>query len=122
VIEENLDKLIGIICGVLSENPLFVLLNSYTTGLSASTNGYVLHNNIVRRYGGRVESDELGIPVKESGIALPCGAASRWTLKIRILVIKFRKMEASCHLSKQKISFSDTRKMNRKLSETSPLK
>ncbi len=80
VIEENLDKLIGIICGVLSENPLFVLLNSYTTGLSASTNGYVLHNNIVRRYGGRVESDELGIPVKESGIALPCGAASRWTL------------------------------------------
>lgn len=80
VIEENLDKLIGIICGVLSDNPLFVLLNSYTTGLSASTNGYILHNNVVRRFGGRVESDELGIPVQESGIALPCGAASRWTL------------------------------------------
>jgi 23S rRNA (cytosine1962-C5)-methyltransferase len=82
VIEENLDKLIGIISGVLSDNPLFVLLNSYTTGLSASTNGYILHNNIVRRFGGKVESDELGIPVKESGIALPCGAASRWINEI----------------------------------------
>ncbi|PKM62799.1 MAG: SAM-dependent methyltransferase [Firmicutes bacterium HGW-Firmicutes-21] len=80
VIEENLDGLIGVISGVLSDNPLFVLLNSYTTGLSASTNGYILHNNISRRFGGRVVSEELGIPVKESGIALPCGASSRWTI------------------------------------------
>ncbi|HAN21453.1 MAG: SAM-dependent methyltransferase [Clostridiales bacterium GWF2_36_10] len=80
VIEESLDNLISVISGVLSNNPLFVLLNSYTTGLSASTNGYILHNNIVRRFGGSVVSDELGIPVKESGIALPCGAASRWTV------------------------------------------
>ncbi|HPP85892.1 MAG TPA: SAM-dependent methyltransferase, partial [Bacillota bacterium] len=63
----------------LSDNPLFVLLNSYTTGLSASTNGYILHNRLVRRFGGRVESDELGIPVQESGFPLPCGASSRWT-------------------------------------------
>ena len=79
VIEENLDKLIATIADVLSDNPLFVLLNSYTTGLSASTNGYILHNNIVRRFGGRVVSGELGLPVAESGIALPCGAAARWT-------------------------------------------
>lgn len=78
VIEESLDNLISTISGVLSKNPLFVLLNSYTTGLSASTNGYILYNNIVRKFGGSVVSDELGIPVSESGIALPCGAASRW--------------------------------------------
>ena len=79
VIEESLDNLITTITGVLSVQPLFVLLNSYTTGLSASTNGYILHNNIVRRFGGYVESDELGIPVESSGTALPCGASSRWT-------------------------------------------
>lgn len=78
IIEESLDNLISVISGVLSDNPLFVLLNSYTTGLSASTNGYILHNNIVRRFGGSVTSDELGLPVKESGVGLPCGAASRW--------------------------------------------
>lgn len=80
IIEENLDRFVSIISGVLSNNPLFVLLNSYTTGLSASTNGYILHNNIVRRFGGSVTSEELGIPVAESGIALPCGASSRWTI------------------------------------------
>lgn len=79
VLEEKLDTLIGIIANLLSDNPLFVLLNSYTTGLSASTNGYILHNRLVRRFGGRVESDELGIPVQESGFPLPCGASSRWT-------------------------------------------
>ncbi len=79
-IEKSLDGLISIISNVLSDNPLFVLLNSYTTGLSPSTNGYILHNNLVCRFGGRVVSDELGLPVEESGIALPCGASSRWTV------------------------------------------
>lgn len=79
VIEESLDGLAGLICEVVSDEPLFILLNSYTTGLSPSANGFVLHKNAVRRFGGRVESDELGIPVESYGICLPCGAASRWT-------------------------------------------
>lgn len=77
VIEEGLDGLVELVCGVLSDDPLFVLLNSYTTGLSPSANGYVLSRHM-KRFGGHVESDELGLPVAESGIPLPCGAASRW--------------------------------------------
>ncbi|MBO4367047.1 MAG: class I SAM-dependent methyltransferase [Clostridia bacterium] len=77
VIEESLDDLIALVCRVLSPDPLFVLLNSYTTGLSPSTNGYIL-NRHMRRFGGRVVSDELGLPVEESGIPLPAGASSRW--------------------------------------------
>ncbi|MBQ3934543.1 MAG: class I SAM-dependent methyltransferase [Clostridia bacterium] len=78
VIEESLDDLVGLVCGVLSQSPLFVLLNSYTTGLSPSANGYVLSRHM-KRFGGTVVSDELGLPVSESGIPLPAGASSRWT-------------------------------------------
>ena len=77
VIEEGLDELLGLVCSVLSERPLFVLLNSYTTGLSPATNGYLLARHL-KRFGGHVESGELGLPVVESGLALPCGASSRW--------------------------------------------
>ena len=78
IIEESLDGLVELVCGVLSDDPLFVLLNSYTTGLSPSTNGYILSRH-TRRFGGRVVSDELGIPVSKSGFVLPAGASSRWT-------------------------------------------
>ena len=78
VIEESLDGLVELVCGVLSDDPLFVLLNSYTTGLSPSTNGYILARH-TRRFGGKVDSDELGIPVSKSGFVLPAGASSRWT-------------------------------------------
>ena len=65
--------------GVLSDDPLFIILNSYTTGLSASTIGYVCHSVFSRRFGGRAESQELGLPVTASGLALPCGATTRVT-------------------------------------------
>ncbi len=79
VIEECLDELITLICGVMSDEPLFILLNSYTTGLAPSANGFVLHKNAVSRFGGKVESDEIGLKVEKYGIFLPCGSASRWT-------------------------------------------
>lgn len=81
VIEECLDSLVGLVSQVLSDEPLFVLLNSYTTGLSPAANGFVLHLH-TKRFGGRVESEELGIPVESCGICLPCGASSRWTPQI----------------------------------------
>lgn len=79
VIEESLDGLVELVCRVLSDQPLFVLLNSYTTGLSPAANGYVLARHM-RRFGGTVASEELGLPVQASGLALPCGASSRWQI------------------------------------------
>jgi len=77
-LEDSIDELVKLTVRLLSPDSLFFLLNSYTTGLSAGTMGYILHNAIIKDHGGRVTSEELGIPVTQSGSALPCGAASRW--------------------------------------------
>ena len=63
---------------LLSEEPLFVLINSYTTGLAPAVLSYMLRSALARR-GGRAEAEELGLPVTSSGLILPCGAAGRWT-------------------------------------------
>lgn len=77
-LEENLFDFLSLLPGLFTETPLFLLLNSYTTGLSASTMGYLLSTVMKGKCKGRVEADEIGIPVKESGEVLPCGAAARW--------------------------------------------
>ena len=56
-----------------------VLINSYTTGLAPSVLGYLLHLLVAEKYGGKCTWDELGLPVTETGLALPCGATGRWT-------------------------------------------
>ena len=56
-----------------------MLINAYTTGLSASTLRYVTESIFTKKFGGRSEAQELGLPVTESGLALPCGASARWT-------------------------------------------
>ena len=63
---------------MLTENPLFFAINSYTTGLSPSVLTYLSESIFTRRFGGRSESQELGLPVAASGLVLPCGAACRW--------------------------------------------
>ena len=77
-LEENLWGFVSATAEVLSDEPLFVIINSYTTGLSASAVGYVADSIFTRRFGGRSESRELGLPVSASGLALPCGASCRW--------------------------------------------
>lgn len=67
---------------VLSDDPLFMLINSYTTGLSALTMGYVLDVEIVKRHGGKAETGELALPVTQTKGYLPCGASARWTKEI----------------------------------------
>lgn len=62
---------------VLSDDPLFFLINSYTTGLSPSVMGYIL-GSVMQRYGGHVYFDEIGLPVEESGMVLPCGSTAVW--------------------------------------------
>ena len=64
---------------LLSDHPLFVLINSYTTGLQPAVLSYILHSAIDSRCPGHVESAEIGLPVKSNGLILPCGAAGRWT-------------------------------------------
>ena len=65
--------------GVLSDQPLFVILNSYTTGLAPSVLTYILETLISKKFGGHTVSDELGLPVTQSGLVLPCGSTGRWT-------------------------------------------
>ena len=77
-LEDNLFPFVKLCADVLSDDPLFVIINSYTTGLSASTLTYIAETVFSKRFGGRAQSQELGLPVTDSGLALPCGAACRW--------------------------------------------
>lgn len=78
-LEESLYPFVELCAGVLSDTPEFVLINSYTTGLSPAVLTYVSESIFSRRFGGRSESSELGLPVTDSGLILPCGATCRWT-------------------------------------------
>jgi 23S rRNA (cytosine1962-C5)-methyltransferase len=80
-LEDNLWDFVAATAEILSDAPLFVVINSYTTGLSASTIGYVADSIFTKRFGGYSESAELGLPVTDSGLALPCGATCRWQRK-----------------------------------------
>ncbi len=76
-IEENIDEFVALCSEVLSDQPLFFLLNSYTTGLSASTMKYIASIRLLNRFKGHCSADELGIPVRDSGLELPCGSSVR---------------------------------------------
>ena len=77
-LEESIDALITLTAQLLSDQPLFFLVNSYTTGLSPLTMCYLLHLQVLQRHGGVIESGELGLKVTQTGAYLPCGASSRW--------------------------------------------
>lgn len=78
-LEDSLYPFVELVSGVLSDHPLFVILNSYTTGLAPSVLTYILQSVVGGKFGGHTVSDELGLPVSASGLALPCGATGRWT-------------------------------------------
>ena len=78
-LEDNIDELIGLASQVLSREPLFFLINSYTTGLSPLTMSYILDLKVRSVYGGKVEAGEIGLRVSQTGSVLPCGASTRWT-------------------------------------------
>lgn len=78
-LEERIYPLLQLLCGVLSDEPSFVMLSSYTAGLSAQVMQYLLSVTAGRRFGGRVEAEEIGLPVTESGLILPCGSTAIWT-------------------------------------------
>ena len=79
-LEDDIDDLVRLTSQLISESPLFVLINSYTTGLSSSTVGYLLELHFKSKLGGCVTSDEIGIPVTASGAVLPSGSSARWEI------------------------------------------
>ena len=78
-LENDLYGLMEKTVDILSDKPVFVLLNSYTTGLSASCMGYILGTCMKKRFArGKITFDEIGIPVTSTGFSLPCGSSARW--------------------------------------------
>ena len=77
-IEDSIYPFIKSTMQLLSDNPLFFLVNSYTTGLQPAVLSYMLNTTIAKKYGGKVEANEIGVLVTDSGLILPCGASGRW--------------------------------------------
>ena len=77
-IEEKIYPFIELCTKILSDDPLFFLVNSYTTGLQPAVLTYMLETQVAAKVGGKVVSDEIGLPVSSNGLVLPCGASGRW--------------------------------------------
>lgn len=83
-IEDSVFNLVQLCSQLLSDDPLFFLISSYTTGLQPGVLTYMMNLAVVSRFGGSVQSEEIGLPVSQkmkngaSGLVLPCGASSRY--------------------------------------------
>ena len=76
--EDNIHELVALTAQLLSDRPLFYLINSYTTGLAPAVLTYLISVEVASKYGGITDSQEVGLPVTKTGLVLPCGAAGRW--------------------------------------------
>ena len=74
--EENISNLVNLCTKILSDNPLFFLINSYTTGISSEVLSNILKINV--KYKGKISSGEVGLPMENSNLVLPCGIYGRW--------------------------------------------
>ena len=77
-IEKDLANLVNLCLSILSDKPLFFIINSYTTGLSKTSLENLLLTTINRKYKGIVSSDEIGLKIKDNNLVLPCGIYGRW--------------------------------------------
>ncbi len=77
-IEDAVYPLIELCSKVLTKDPLFYLISSYTTGLQPAVLTYMLSTVMNPKFGGKAFAEEIGLPVKETGLVLPCGASGRW--------------------------------------------
>ena len=78
--ENNIADLVELCTKVLSEEPLFFLINSYTTGISSKVLANLLELNM-KKYDGKITNGEIGLPMKDSNLVLPCGIFGRWESK-----------------------------------------
>ena len=79
--EDNIYDLVELCTKVLSDNPLFFLINSYTTGISSTVLANILNLTVSKKYEGKVEAGEIGLPMEKSKLILPCGIYGRWEEK-----------------------------------------
>ncbi len=77
-IEKNLNYLVSICSEILSDEPLFFLINSYTTGLSSTVLSNILQLTVNKKYSGKISCGEVGLPITNSDLILPCGIYGRW--------------------------------------------
>lgn len=77
-IEENIFPFVELTAKLLSDKPLFFLINSYTTGLQPAVLSYMLNLTVKKQFSGTVAAEEIGLPVSGTGLVLPCGASGRW--------------------------------------------
>ncbi len=75
--ENNISDLVNLCTQVLGNNPLFFLINSYTTGISAEVLNNILKINM-KKYKGKMSAGEIGLPMNASNLVLPCGIYGRW--------------------------------------------
>ena len=80
-IENSLYELVELSSELLSDEPILFLINSYTTGLSMTVLENILHLTVNKRHKGIISSDEIGLPMKDSELILPCGIYARWENK-----------------------------------------
>ena len=80
-IEESIHDFVKLCTEILSDEPLFYLINSYTTGLQPAVLAYMLNIEVTKKFGGTVTAEEIGLPVSGNGLVLPCGASGRWESK-----------------------------------------
>ena len=74
----NIYDLVELCTNVLSDNPLFFLINSYTTGISSKVLENILNLTVNKEHNGKVSSGEIGLPMENSKLVLPCGIYGRW--------------------------------------------
>ena len=79
-IEESIYPLVQLCSQILTDDPLFFLINSYTTGLQPAVLSYMIHT-VLGKYNGTITAEEIGLPVSSNGLVLPCGASGRFQRK-----------------------------------------
>ncbi len=79
-IEDKIHPFIKLCVKLLSNKPLFFLINSYTTGLQPAVLSYLLDLEVTSKFGGKANAQEIGLPVTANGLVLPCGASGRWEI------------------------------------------
>lgn len=77
-LEESLYPFLESCMNIISDQPLFVLINSYTTGISPTVLHNMLSMTMQQKYGGQISAGEIGLPITRTGLNLPCGILGRW--------------------------------------------